>query len=244
MNIYIDESVHESAGFMILAYVFCNHDPQSNIYSILSKYSVGEHHSCARMDRSEHLRNLRGELVSYLNSSCQWGVFIMPSECRHRSYEDVSFLLSLLIKNFPEEKGNIFLDEGIINSTEALSLCSDEVNVITCSSHEVCGIQLADLVASFSGVRFRETITGNAKILTYGYDYGYEPPIEAPLGFEFFATLRHSMLRENEPLGDEMPEFATFKTINKGLILSKNLSTEFSQLAMKTFGEVYLGCIH
>jgi len=52
------------------------------------------------------------------------------------------------------------------------------------------------------------------------------------------------MLRENEPLGDEMPEFATFKTINKGLLLSKNLTTEFSQLALKTFGEVYLGCIH
>lgn len=99
----------------------------------------------------------------------------MPSEYRHRSYEDVSFLLSLLIKNFPDRKGNIFFDEGIINPTEALSLCSDEVKVITCSSHEVCGIQLADLVASFSGVRLRETITGKAKILTYGYDFGYEP---------------------------------------------------------------------
>jgi len=132
----------------------------------------------------------------------------------------------------------------IINPTEALSLCSDEVKVITCSSHEVCGIQLADLVASFSGVRLRETITGKAKILTYGYDFGYEPPIESPLGFELFATLRQSMLRGNEPLGNEMPEFATFKTINKGLVLSKNLTTEFSQLALKTFGEVYLGCIH
>lgn len=160
------------------------------------------------------------------------------------SYEDVSFLLSLLIKNFPDRKGNIFFDEGIINPTEALSLCSDEVKVITCSSHEVCGIQLADLVASFSGVRLRETITGKAKILTYGYDFGYEPPIESPLGFELFATLRQSMLRGNEPLGNEMPEFATFKTINKGLVLSKNLTTEFSQLALKTFGEVYLGCIH
>lgn len=244
MNIYIDESVHEGTGFMILAYVICNHDPQSDIYKIVSEYSVGEHHSCARMDKSEHLRKLRSDLISYLNSSCHWGAFIMPSEYRHRSYEDVSFLLRLLIKNFPEGKGNIFLDEGIINSTEALSLCSDEVKVITCSSHETCGIQLADLVASFSGVRFREAITGNAKILTYGYDYGYEPPIEAPLGFEFFATLRHSMRRENEPLGDEMPEFATFKTINKGLVLSKNLSPDFSKLALKTFGEVYLGCIH
>ncbi|QHB31963.1 hypothetical protein F0T03_07200 [Yersinia canariae] len=244
MNIYIDESVHEEFGFMILAYVVCNQDPQSDIYKILSEHSVDEHHSCARMDKSESLRNLRSNLISYLNSNCRWGAFIMPSEYRHRSYADVSFLLSLLIKNFPDGKGNIFFDEGIINSTEAVSLCSDEVKVITCSSHEVCGIQLADLVASFSGIRFREIITGKAKILTYGYDCGYEPPIEAPLGFELFATLRQSMLRENEPLGDEMPEFVTFKTINKGLILSKNLTTEFSQLALKTFGEVYLGCIH
>lgn len=169
---------------MIMAYVVCDQDPQSDINKILSEHSVDEHHSCARMDQSESLRDLRCKLISYLNSNCRWGSFIMPSEYRHRCYSDVSFLLSLLIKNFPDGKGNVFFDEGIINSTEALSLCSDEVKVITCSSHEVCGIQLADLVASFSGVRFRETITGKAKILTYGYDCGYEPPIEAPLGFE------------------------------------------------------------
>lgn len=168
----------------------------------------------------------------------------MPSEYRHHAYEDVSFLLSSLTKTFQSEELNFFLDEGIINATEALRLCSDEVKVITCSSHEVNGIQLADLVASFSGVRFREAITGKAKILTYGYDCGYEPPIEAPLGFELFTTLRQSMLRENEPLGEWMPEFATFKTVNKGLVLSENLSIEFSQLALKTFGEVYLGCVH
>jgi len=99
---------------MILAYVVCNQDPQSDIYKILSEHSVDEHHSCARMDKSESLRNLRSNLISYLNANCRWGAFIMPSEYRHRSYEDVSFLLSLLIKNFPDRKGNIFFDEGII----------------------------------------------------------------------------------------------------------------------------------
>lgn len=244
MNIYIDESVHEDLGFMILAYVVCNHDPQPDICNILSEHSVDEHHSCARMDKSESLRDLRANFISYLNSNCRWGIFIMPSEYRHRSYSDVSFLLSILVEGFPDGERIIFFDEGIINSKEVLSLSSDEVKVITCASHEVCGIQLADLVASFSGIRFKEIITGKAKILTYGYEHGYEPPIEAPLGFELFATLRQSMLRENEPLGDEMPEFATFKTINKGLVLSNNLTTDFSQLALKTFGEVYIGCIH
>ncbi|UCQ29180.1 DUF3800 domain-containing protein [Edwardsiella tarda] len=244
MNIYIDESVHEAFGFMILAYVICNHDPQHDIDKILSEYSISEHHSCVRMDNSTPLRKLRVRLISYLNSNCLWGAYIMPSEYRHHAYEDVSFLLSSLTKTFQSEKLNFFLDEGIINATEALRLCSDEVKVITCSSHEICGVQLADLVASFSGVRFREAITGKAKILTYGYDCGYEPPIEAPLGFELFTTLRQSMLRENEPLGEGMPEFATFKTVNKGLVLSENLSIEFSKLALKTFGDVYLGCVH
>lgn len=44
---------------MILAYVVSNQDPQSDIYKILSEHSVDEHHSCARMDKSESLRNLR-----------------------------------------------------------------------------------------------------------------------------------------------------------------------------------------
>lgn len=73
MNIYIDESIHEEFGFMILAYVVCNQDPQSDIYKILSEHSVDEHHSCARMDKSESLRNLRSNLISYLNANCRWG---------------------------------------------------------------------------------------------------------------------------------------------------------------------------
>ena len=86
LKVYIDESVHEEFGFMILAYVICNHDPQPDIYKILSGYSVGEHHSCARMDKSESLRNLRSDFISYLNSNCRWGVFIMPSEYRYLFY--------------------------------------------------------------------------------------------------------------------------------------------------------------
>lgn len=258
MNIYIDDSIHDKFGFMVLAYVVCHQDPQSDIKKILSKHSLDEFHACTRMDKSESSRNARKDLILYLNSNCRWGVFIIPSKYRRREYrrreyrylfyDDVSFLLSLLIENFSDGKGNIFFDEGIINHTEVLRLCSDEVKVSTCSSHEVCGIQLADLVAYFSGIRlketiaeFKETITRKEKI--YGNDCGYEPPIEAPLEFELFTSLRQSMLG-NEPIGDEMPELATFKTIGKGLVLSKNLTTELSQVALKTFGEVYLGCVH
>ncbi|QXN60482.1 DUF3800 domain-containing protein [Serratia sp. JSRIV002] len=244
MNIYIDESVHEKFGFMIMGYVICKNNPQTDVGNILSKYSIDEHHSCARMDESPVRRELRSDFISYLNTYCQWGCFIMPSELRHKSHDDISFLLSILVANLHTNSCSFYFDEGIINSTEARNFCSEKVSISICSSQKNHGIQLADLVASFCGIRFREAISGKAKILTYGSDCGYEPPIEAPLGFELFTTLRLSMLREHEPQGDEMPEFATFRTINKGLILSRNLSSNLNELAMETFGEVYLGCVH
>jgi hypothetical protein len=40
MNIYIDESIHEKYGFMLLAYVLCRRDPQDELSELLTKYNV------------------------------------------------------------------------------------------------------------------------------------------------------------------------------------------------------------
>ena len=87
-------------------------------------------------------------------------------------------------------------------------------------SHIVHGIQLAYLVAGLCGVRLREEISGNPKMLVCGEDCGYDPPIEAELGFELWAALRYSMLHAPDALGEEMPSMAMFPTRGYGFLTS------------------------
>jgi len=137
----------------------------------------------------------------------------------------------------------IYIDEGIISNNEIRNVSKvDSINI--CRSHEVNGIQLADLVAALCGVRLREEISEYPKMLTYGNESGFDPPIEAELGYELWASLRYSMLKHPEPKGDEMPDMASFETEGYGLFVSPCCSDELSRKARKLFGEVYLGCIH
>ena len=61
---------------------------------------------------------------------------------------------------------------------------------------------------------------GNPKMLVYGEDCWYDPPIEAELGFELWAALRYSMLHAPDALGEEMPSMAMFPTRGYGFLTS------------------------
>jgi len=71
MNIYIDESIHENYGFMLLAYVLCQNDPQDELSKLLAEKDVSEFHSCQKMERNLVMQALRQEFVGYINSKCR-----------------------------------------------------------------------------------------------------------------------------------------------------------------------------
>ena len=246
MNIYIDESIHEQHGFMLLAYVTCRRDPQNSLNNILKEYGVEEFHACKKMQNNQKLQKLRSSIRNYVNSYCGWGVMVLPNTARQNIRDDFSNLVTRLAKFLFDDPLRIYIDEGIISNNEADEIKSvskvDSINI--CSSHAVNGIQLADLVAALCGVRLREEISENPKMLTYGDESGFDPPVEAKLGYELWASLRYSMLRQAEPKGDEMPDMASFETEGYGLYVSPRCSDGLSRKAQKLFGEVYLGCIH
>jgi len=246
MNIYIDESIHDKYGFMLLAYVLCNRDPQSDLDDIVSKYGLDEFHACEKMHDNKAMKRLRNDMKAYVNSNCSWGVLVLPNISRSNLKDDFILLIEGLANNSCEIPISVFVDEGIINNAEANSMKSIEgVNEIEiCNSHTVNGIQLADMVAALCGVRLREEISESPKLLIYGEESGFNPPIEAELGYELWASLRYSMHKQPEPLGDDMPEMATFKTDGYGLFVSPKCSSYLKEQAEKLFGSVYLGCIH
>ena len=171
---------------------------------------------------------------------------VLSNIARSNIKDDFSNLVAGLSKFILDEPLRIYIDEGIIsiNEVDEIRNISKVDSINTCRSHEVNGIQLADLVAALSGVRLREEISENPKMLTYGNESGFDPPIEAELGYELWASLRYSMLRNPETKRDEMPEMASFETEGYGLFVSPRCSDELSRKARKLFGEVYLGCIH
>jgi len=247
MNIYIDESVHEKHGFMLLAYVLCTTDPHSDIEEILAKHEKDEFHALEKMDGNTRMQKLRREIKRYVNWNCRWGVFILPSDLRWDLVDDLSDFIRDIVDVYAlPDSVKIYFDEGIIKPNE-LKILSNKIGVKQidlCKSHEVNGIQLSDLVASLCGVRLREEISQSPKMLTYGDEFGFNPPIEAELGYELWADLRYSMCRSSEPIGDEMPEMAEFDTKGYGLFVSEKCALDLQASAEKIFGCVYLGCIH
>jgi len=246
MNIYIDESIHDKYGFMLLGYVTCQHDPQHDLAVILKKYDLDEFHAGKKMKNDHAMQQLRSDIRSYLNSYCEWGVLVLPSNMRTQIKEDLINLVECLSKVISKFPLNIFIDEGIISDNDAKEIVNLKriKNLEVCSSHEVNGIQLADLVAALCGVRLREEISGEPKMLTYGDDYGFNPPIEAELGYELWASLRYSMLRNSKSKGDDVPELLSFDTAGYGFFTSQACSTKLKEKAKNIFGELYLGCIH
>lgn len=247
MYIFVDESVHEKHGFMLLGYVLCPTNPHSELAGILAKHEKDEFHALENMNGNKRTQELRREIKRYINWNCRWGVFVLPSEARWNLADELPGFLKDLIRNDPQRDSvRVFLDEGIIKQNELETLIGktgvDQISI--CRSHEVNGIQLADLVSALCGVRLREEVSQSTKILTYGEEAGFNPPIEAELGYELWADLRYAMHRTTEPLDEDMPEMAEFSTSGYGLFVSGKCSPELRASTEKIFGYVYLGCIH
>jgi hypothetical protein len=140
----------------------------------------------------------------------------------------------------------LYIDEGILDNQALAEVNQLEVigNAQICCSQAVHGIQLADLVAGLCGVRLREEISGEPKMLMYGEDCGYDPPIEADLGSELWAALRFKMLHAPDAFGEDMSGRAMFPTHGYGFLTSRKCSNSLQEKADRVFGAVYLGCIH
>jgi hypothetical protein len=246
MNIYIDESIHDKYGFMLIAYVLCGKDPKDELKKILSYHGLPEFHASEEMCNNKSMQEVRQDFLSYINLNCKWGVMVLPISSRFSLLSDLLSLLSEMQKNGLEEATDLYLDEGIITKQDLPEIENIEIvhSAKICNSVIVHGIQLSDLVAALCGVRFREEISQNPKFLQYGDESGYDPPIEAEVGYELWASLRYSMLHAPTAFGEDMPSMAMYPTYGYGFFLSANCSNDLREKADKTFGAIYLGCIH
>lgn len=245
MNLYFDESIHEQCGFMIVAFVACQHDPQDELRTIIQEYGdIEEFHSCERMDINQIQQNLRDSMRNFINSHCKWGIMIFPSSMRWKIAEE---LLGFLIKLQKTIKlDSLFFDKSLLKQDDIAnlqtSLCCNSIT-INCSKNTM-GIQLADLVASNCGIRLKSHLTRKHKILKYGHEEGYPYGIEAELSWELWAWLRHSMFKNGSMEDEDYISGYDFDTKDKGYFISNKCDTGMKTVADKLFDTVYIGCIH
>jgi hypothetical protein len=200
---YVDESIHDSIGVVVTAFVFANSDFENAVTEVLRKVGLNPPHdefkSSARMDTDERMRAARGRLMSMAGAHSKIAVFFGPFHRPRLGRQCLQALQSVLVRNaIPVSSLSVYFDQGIFPSTaEALrlrklfySLEGSEV-IAEADSRFCVGIQVADAVAHSFGQIIKEALTGNQKMVDIGGpDTGYPEGTEATLGESLLMTIR------------------------------------------------------
>jgi hypothetical protein len=170
---YVDDSIHDSLGFIALAFVFSTHDLDAPVRDALAAAGLDpereEFKSGVRMDRHPAMQATREKLVDMVRKHAYVGVVIA-----HRHYivplgkQCLQALQSILIRNGISPAGlHVHVDQEIFSSPgEAKAILGafrflTPIDLFACEvSHTRRGIQAADLVAHTFSQIVREGITG------------------------------------------------------------------------------------
>ena len=254
---YIDESVHDEAGFIIAACVYSDKDLNDSIMDIITFHGFNpndfEYKSSTNYSKEPEKAKVRGKLKEIMVNYCKLGIVVVPRTSRKLlGYECIKAIMQFL--NFNRTIKSpliIYFDQGMFTSIKETSAFIESLNFTDCVFHleqdsrKIRGIQLADLSAHITSIQLKETLGFVTKKIKAGENSGYDPDLEIELGFEMFATLRYSLFNEGSkdyqdvPVGDN-----TFKVEPYGLYVSTLCDNILAEKVRQTFSYVYLGCIH
>lgn len=70
--LFLDESIHEEYGFMIIAYVLCEASPNEIVKQVITECDVPEYHSCTTMKSCAAMQKARRKLAGLLNGKVEY----------------------------------------------------------------------------------------------------------------------------------------------------------------------------
>lgn len=113
------------------------------------------------------------------------------------------------------------------------------------NSVDIRGIQLADLAAHISSIQLKDALGLVSKVVKVGENSGCEPESEIELGFEMWATIRHTFFAQmDKPFTADLIASLTVEVEPYGFYISDLCDKKLKDAARKQFGNIYLGCIH
>ena len=203
---YVDESIHDSLGIVVTAFVFSDSLFEKRVTEVLKQVGINvpdeEYKSSARMDTNMKMRNARDKLLSLAGHSSNIAVFFGPFSRQRLGVQTLQTVQSVLVRNSIEPSSlNIYFDQEIFPSiTEAERLKAifhylKDMNIHAQENSRICvGIQVADLIANSFGQIIKESLLGKQKMIDIGgIGTGYPNGTEASLGWSLLMALRYAL---------------------------------------------------
>ncbi len=255
---YFDESKYQPKNFVIGSYVFCRENPASFISKTLLENgydpNIDEYKSSVHFGRNPMMFQVRETLKEYFHENCYFGIVVT----QHDDLKDLGFVALQALETFLrlnkfEPSNEIFFDEGIFQNTKkalnfALELGLGENTFhFEQDSKKIKGIQLADLCSHCLTTMLREALGDLSKMVRVPENSGYDSDTESEIGFEIWASIRYSFLRQADKtfIEDANQEINfTFDVEPYGLFIPNNCNEILAAKAREIFGAVFIGCIH
>lgn len=253
---YIDDSVHDKAGFIVGACIYTESDLAEEIKNVITANghdpNFFEYKSCRNYSKQPSSVAVRSGLKGLL-SLCKLAIVIVPRAHRDQiGFECIKALKTFI--EFNEESIsypiNISFDQGMFTSVKKAQFCADQLEFKDChffweqNSLSVPGIQMADLAAHTASIQLKERMGLVRKMVKAGENSGYVPDLEIELGFEMRATLRYAFFRAAGKGYQDPIKKATLPVEPNGLYISPLCNDDLAAITRECFGNVYLGCIH
>jgi hypothetical protein len=257
-NFYVDDSVHDEGGFVLCACVYIPSDIEEEIVDLVKACGLDpekfEYKSSANYSKQPELARFRSALKRLVQDNCHYGVVVLSREQRDKAGQECLLAIAQFIKANPKisKPVSIFMDQGLFSTKKSAQLFFNELDIKEAQlfpeqdSKQIRGIQLADLVAHMASIQLKSSMGLITKMVKAGPDSGYDPDKEMELNFEMFGTLRYCLFNEGnvKPQTGNQSINAVMTVGKAGLFISEFCAEDLADYAYKTFGSIYLGCIH
>jgi hypothetical protein len=271
---YVDESIHDSCGFVATAFVFAEENFEKTVEEVLLEAGLSppseEFKSSARMDSDSRMKLARAGLLD-LAGKARVAVFFGAFNKATLGKDTLQALQSVVVRNGIDPSAmSVYCDEEIFPSMkEAVRLHGLFHFLNQCTiypredSRKRLGIQMADAVAHSFGRILKEELTGKQKFVDIGGSgTGYEEGTLAPLGWELLMTLRYSLMTRPmveggesynagidpvvlDPENDDPVVYGQHPVLlGWGIQTAPEADDSLRQGVERAFGRIWLGCIH
>jgi hypothetical protein len=256
---YVDESIHDSLGFIVTAFLFSEVDLDEPVSRALLAVGLtpglDEYKSGQRMAGNPQMRAAREALLSV---ACGTRMALLVSAAKERESLRRSVLSALLrcitVNEIRADRLLVFFDQGLVRPGDAaLSVGAAFMARPGCELHfqqdsrSILGLQAADLVAHAMAQVLREEMGKLHKQLPLGGNEGYEEGTKTSLGWILRVEFRRSFLYS--PAADVEADNGLDQALHPdllgwGVLLDPALSAEVGAAASRVFSKVWLGCLH
>jgi hypothetical protein len=257
---YFDESIHPKGKFALGCFVYSETSLESPVSNALFESGlvpkVDEFKSGARMDRNPKQARARELLKETIYKQCGIGVVIAPDSPRKVLGAEAPLGLRKILSTikFRSKSHEVFFDKGIFENESKAKLQADQIpsTCPPCNFHfeqdsvQVPGLQVADLVAHTCAMMLLAQLGLLTKTVKAGENSGYNPDLDLPLAFGFWAGLRCKFFAAPPPPMDSWKSQLDYQVdvASRGLHIADSCASDVRDAALARFGSMYLGCIH